>query len=70
MATKRRALAALVATALACTPALPAAAAVHGPGFGRAHLGWGLGRGLFGAAAALVSLPLALAAAAVTAAAA
>ena len=54
MAIKQRVLAALVATALAGAPVLPAAAGVHGPGFGHAHGGWGFGHGLFGAAAALV----------------
>ena len=56
--------------ALACAPVLPAAAAGHSMGTGTGgHGGWGLGRGLFGAAAALVSLPFALAATVVTAAA-
>lgn len=47
--------------ALACIPVAPAAA--HGPGLLRP---WGLGRGVVGAVAAAVTLPLAIAAAALS----
>jgi len=65
-ALKRILIATAAATALACTPLAPAAAGVHG--FGRGGLGWGFGRGLFGAAAALVTLPIVIASAAISAA--
>ncbi len=41
MVIKKRVLAVLAATALACAPVLPAAAAVHGPGFGHGPSGLG-----------------------------
>jgi hypothetical protein len=62
---RRLIFAAAAATALACSPVTPAAAGGHG--FGHGGVRWGLGRGLFGAAAALVTLPIVIASAAVSA---
>ncbi len=50
------------AAAIACVPFAPALA---GGGYGPLHP-WGVGRGLFGAAVALATLPLAIASAVVT----
>jgi hypothetical protein len=60
---KARLLGAGAALGMACAPLTPAAAG----GFGHLHP-WGLGHGIFGAVAALVTLPLAVASAAIAAA--
>jgi hypothetical protein len=64
--------AAAAAAAIACTPLAPAWAGPHGFGHGHGYghgygHGWGVGYGLFGAAVALVTLPIAIASAAVNA---
>ena len=58
---KHSILAAGASFALACIPIAPAAA--HGPGL---WLPWGVGRGVLGAVAAVATLPLAIAAAALS----
>ena len=65
-------LAAAATAAIACTPLAPAWAGPHGFGHGHGYghgygHGWGVGYGLFGAAVALVTLPIAIASAAVNA---
>jgi hypothetical protein len=59
---KQLTFASLIAASLACAPLAPAAA--HG--FGRGGHGWGFGRGLFGVAAAIVTLPVVIASAAIS----
>jgi hypothetical protein len=55
------------AAAIACAPVAPAAAGGHGGhGFGHLH-SWGLGRGLVGAVVGLATLPIVIAAAALSA---
>jgi hypothetical protein len=62
---KKAVFAAVAAAALACTAVTPAAADVHGY-YGHPH-GWGFGHGLFGAVAALATLPIVIVSAAVSA---
>ncbi len=62
---KKAVFAGIAAAALASTPVAPAAAG--GRGYYWHPHGWGLGHGLFGAVAALATLPIAIVSAAVSA---